>query len=337
MMQMPAVSQGFDLITESNPAWRFGWAAGVGAEARVAGSPWLARLEYLHYDFGDSGSDTFTTAFSGLVIGTTSGAVTADVARGGLSYQFGTDGGWAGASGATRSSTAFAMVAGTRPAATATWNGFYIGAHAGSGWAHDPFTTGSADIAVLSDVDSRGAIGGFQAGANRQMGRIVGGLELDLTASAIKGAHAQTTSGASHLFLLVGVPAVETLSQTDRVGPLASVRGRLGFLVGPDTLLYGTAGVGWARFTHTSDFSATLPFPFSFDSTTTVPSWRSGWVAGIGGEQRLGATDWFGRLEYLHYDFGASGNASGGNGVAPMTSGHLTADVMRAGLSLKLE
>ena len=33
----------------------------------------------------------------------------------------------------------------------------------------------------------------------------------------------------------------------------------------------------------------------------------------------------------------APGNASGGNGVAPMTSGHLTADVMRAGLSLKLE
>ncbi len=40
----------------STPTWRFGWVAGIGGEARVFDSNWLARLEYLHYDFGHSGS-----------------------------------------------------------------------------------------------------------------------------------------------------------------------------------------------------------------------------------------------------------------------------------------
>src|SRR5215471_3691767 len=38
----------------TTPFWKFGWVAGVGGEARLWDSNWLLRLQYLHYDFGDS-------------------------------------------------------------------------------------------------------------------------------------------------------------------------------------------------------------------------------------------------------------------------------------------
>src|SRR6267154_1084520 len=69
-----------------------------------------------------------------------------------------------------------------------SWSGFYIGAHAGWGWGHDPFTEefshGTAMDEVefvipsvtVSNVHSHGFVGGFQAGYNQQWGNWVGGL-----------------------------------------------------------------------------------------------------------------------------------------------------------------
>jgi outer membrane immunogenic protein len=66
-------------------SWRWGWAAGLGAETRIGHGNWLGRLEYLHYDFGTSLSSSTVSA------GTTSvaneGRLTTDVVRLGLSYQ----------------------------------------------------------------------------------------------------------------------------------------------------------------------------------------------------------------------------------------------------------
>ena len=57
--------------------------AGLGVETRLWDSNWLARLEYLHYDFGDGGS-----SFSTGSVGFTYGHLTVDVVRAGLSYKF---------------------------------------------------------------------------------------------------------------------------------------------------------------------------------------------------------------------------------------------------------
>jgi opacity protein-like surface antigen len=83
----------------STPDWRFGWAAGGGAEARLFDSNWLVRVEYLHYDFGDSGSFSETSSeierykvYEGggyKPVSFTSGNLTVDVVRAGLSYKFG--------------------------------------------------------------------------------------------------------------------------------------------------------------------------------------------------------------------------------------------------------
>ncbi len=70
--------------SESQNAWRFGWAAGAGAEVPVA-PHWTARLEYLFKDYG----------FSGVTFPAAAQRFNSDLAqqevRFGLNYQFGGD------------------------------------------------------------------------------------------------------------------------------------------------------------------------------------------------------------------------------------------------------
>jgi outer membrane immunogenic protein len=303
----------------STPSWRFGWVAGAGVETRLWDSNWLARVEYLHFDFRDSGN--FISTEGG---GSTSDNLTVDVVRAGLSYKFGL-GLWAGTASAAYAAD-MPVKAPRVAGAPWTWSGFYIGAHVGYGWGRDPFNEfgGSLD---LHGVNSNGVLGGFQAGINRQSGAWVGGLEVDLSASAIKGSRS-----VSQLF------GEDTVSrrQTDRFEMLGSARARLGYLVWPSILVYGTGGLAWTRFVQTEENVTTTGGIVSFSNTSADPSWRFGWIAGAGVEARLWDTNWLGRIEYLHYDFGEATGTSFGSSSGT-TSGHLTADVVRAGLSYKLD
>jgi opacity protein-like surface antigen len=278
--------------------WRFGLAAGAGVEARLGDSNWLGRVEYLHYDFGRSGSatpSTFPDPFPSIVA---SGHLTADVVRAGLSYKL--------TQAPGGSSYAMAMPVKAAPVAPWTWSGFYLGAHAGYGWAHDP--TGNSDVGT---INSNGAIGGLQAGANGQSGAVVGGLEIDASASSIRGSVIGT---ADH----IGADQFELLS---------SARARLGYLVLPGTLVYGTGGAAWTRLMQTVVDSG---------GTFENPVWEFGWVAGAGVEERLGATNWIARVEYLHYGFGNQGTESS-SFSGTYAGGDQTVDVVRAGVSYKLD
>jgi opacity protein-like surface antigen len=311
------------------PTWIFGWVAGAGVETRLWNTNWLARLEYLHYDFGSGSSSQNIPAGGGLVTTRTSGHLTNDVVQAGLSYKFD----WPGMGGGPRS--AYNAMAAMPPAAAIwSWSGFYVGVNGGYGWGRDPIsdvvaTTPSGANLILSGVNSQGFIGGFQAGANLQMGSVVGGLEIDLSGSGIKGTSSIAGLDGS------GFPISQM--QTDKFDLLGSGRARVGYLVSPNTLLYGTGGLAWTRITQTTTI-------VNSDGTTidTTPSWRFGWAAGAGGEMRLWNTNWLARVEYLHYDFGDSGNviAAFTNGTtsfnfANMTSHHLTADTVRAGFGYK--
>jgi outer membrane immunogenic protein len=60
------------------PTSKFGWAAGAGGELRLASfgtGGVIARVEYLHYDFGDQGG--FSNSFVGFT--NTTGRLTADI------------------------------------------------------------------------------------------------------------------------------------------------------------------------------------------------------------------------------------------------------------------
>jgi opacity protein-like surface antigen len=298
--------------TSSFPNWRFGWAAGVGVETRLWDSNWLARVEYLHYDFGQSRTSTSDDT------GNTSGHLTADVVRAGLSYKFGQN--WLMPAGA-----AYAAAMPLKAAPTGSpwsWSGFYIGAHAGYGWGRDPFTEPFGTGGVLTGVDSNGFVGGFQAGGNWQRGAWVGGLEIDLSGTGIKGSTTGTVATS---------PAdSDTVTRTDKFELLGSARARLGYLVRPDILVYGTGGLAWTHVTRAFD-EVSVSGGSASTFTSSNPSWRFGWVAGLGGETRIQNSNWLARLEYLHYDFGDSGSSFGSS--PGTTSGHLTNNVVRAGLS----
>ena len=291
------------IASTSTPSWRFGWVAGLGAETRLWDSNWLARVEYLHYDFGDLAS------FSSDLSGISSGRLTADVVRGGVSYKFGQD--WLMPGGAAYA--ADMPVKAPRPVAMPwSWSGFYLGAHAGYGWGRDPRNEPFSAGTFLTDINSNGFVGGFQAGGNWQRGAWVGGLEIDLSGTGIKGSNTVSVS--------TGPGNSETQTDTDKFDLLGSARARLGYLVTPNVLLYGTGGLAWTRLVQSEiEVSVSGGSPSTFTSST--PSWRFGWVAGLGGETRIQNSNWLARLEYLHYDFGDSGS-SFSSGSAGTTTGH---------------
>jgi outer membrane immunogenic protein len=87
------------------------------------------------------------------------------------------------------------------------------------------------------------------------------------------------------------------------VTSIASIRGRLGFTVTPNVLLYATGGGAWARTSYSglNQFAAGCPNCVSFAYSNTA----GGWVAGAGVEWAA-TNNWLLRIEYLHYGFQGS-------------------------------
>jgi opacity protein-like surface antigen len=81
----PAVTQ---QATTRDPRDWFGWVVGAGAEARLAGTGWVGRIEYLHYDFGTVEAATTVVTTPGTGFSDSAGKQTIDVVRAGISYKF---------------------------------------------------------------------------------------------------------------------------------------------------------------------------------------------------------------------------------------------------------
>ena len=107
------------------------------------------------------------------------------------------------------------------------WSGAYLGVNAGYGW--NKFVASSIGS---STIDGKGFLGGVHGGYNWQSSSLVYGIEGDYDFSNVKG----STSGTS------GGVTVDT-----RVKSLGSLRGRVGVIVSPQMLVFGTAGYGFGR------------------------------------------------------------------------------------------
>ena len=176
-----------------------------------------------------------------------------------------------------------------------SWTGLYVGAHLGYGWSDINWQETGFD----GSHSANGAIAGGQIGYNWQAGRIVYGIEADMSGSWIDGGN----SCCGHT-----------------VNWLASVRGRLGFTAFDNrTLFYATAGAAWADIEYSSlgNFSDT----------------HFGWVAG-GGIERALTPNLSARVEYLYYGFD-SVTAPAGT-VAPGSANlEPTTQTIRFGLNFK--
>ena len=308
-----------------SPSDRFGWVAGVGGEVMLGSPNWIARLEYLHYDFGRINADgKFFSDVPGNIIDAsiTAGHQTIDLVRAGVSYKFGPDAPLAAASPVYAKAPRI-------PAPLQSWAGFYLGAHAGYGWKQNDFSTVFFLGASDGGIHSKGWLAGGHAGYNWQYGNVVAGLELDGTATGIKGSSIPVT--------------VTTLTETlsDNVKYLGTARGRLGYTVTPNWLLYGTGGLAWEHGLR--KFTDISVFPGVGVQTGITESSRDlfGWVAGVGVETFIGSSNWIARLEYLHYDFGGveptNTTVSTVAGIVSTADkpGRQTIDTVRAGVSYK--
>jgi outer membrane immunogenic protein len=212
------------------------------------------------------------------------------------------------------------------PAAAAPgWTGFYLGGSLGVKQATADWTTtslqnplappGAFSIDGSSPATYRPAAGRFGGflGYDLQIGsRWVAGLEFDAAYSDGAAGTAGIPGCAIACILGAPGPGVDVSSVTMRWD--ASARGRLGYLVSPNVLIYGTGGIAWQNIRDSATCQNSLTdavcptlagSPFS---TVTNNSIRTGWTVGAGIDARVYG-NWMLRGEYRYSDFGTWNNS----------------------------
>ncbi len=183
------------------------------------------------------------------------------------------------------------------PPPVASWTGFYVGVNVGANWQMSSAAYGAGGFpgSGLPAGNAVGFIGGGQIGYNWQISpAIVLGVEASLDGLSGKATAApefNTTKGNGF---------------QSEISWMATVRGRAGWLMSPDTLIYGTAGGAWAHIKESANpngfASSTAGSGFT---TKSLSKTKSGWVAGGGMEHMLNQ-NWTLGVEVLYADFGTS-------------------------------
>jgi outer membrane immunogenic protein len=241
------------------------------------------------------------------------------------------------------------------------WTGWYVGGNAGWVGSDNQLTTTatptpdvllgvvpgvSEGLAALSTGtiptgNHSGFIGGGQIGYNWQFASWVAGIEADIQGISQSGGSGSTRR------VVVGVPVTSTETATVETRYLGTVRGRLGFLVTPNWLVYGTGGLAYGGVNASMSLAQSGTNGFVGTGAGTFSDSRVGWTAGAGLEWMF-ARNWSAKLEYLHYDLGTGSFASAA--VAPIfpvvfggttsiyqhsvSSARFEGDLLRAGVNL---
>jgi outer membrane immunogenic protein len=196
------------------------------------------------------------------------------------------------------------------------WTGFYLGLNGGAvfGRSQNVNTTtldafnppvGAFSASAASSIPVGGGIGfigGGQIGYNQQFGDFVIGAEADFHGTTAYGS--AIAVGASYDPLSGAAPLTVTTAQKS-LQNLGTLRGRVGYLVTPTLLVYGTGGFAYGQtnlnISRTSyDTSGSYGSAFG---TTSFMSFRDGWAAG-GGLEWMFWPEWSAKLDYLYYDLG---------------------------------
>jgi len=246
-----------------------------------------------------------------------------------------------------------------------------VGVNAGYNWSHNgvdttalpgPFDAASnfgaesnvsAALATTSlGPKQRGFVGGGQIGYNWQFSpRWVSGLEADFQGLS----HGGDTASVTNTSGVPGFPTetfVSTTTVTNRVDWLGTVRARLGFLVTPTLLAYGTGGLAYGKVEGStniaqSDSGINGTVTAAAASAGSFSETRAGWTVG-GGLEWMFLPNWTLKGEYLFYDLGSVSWGSPNlvfnvPGFASPTfsavnigsSTHFSGNIVRAGINYK--
>jgi outer membrane immunogenic protein len=266
--------------------YHVGWTVGGGLEYAF-NQRWSAKVEYLYSDLGKY------TSNNGAALAPRTGDLTLSTIKAGLNYRFGDP-----------APSASALPVKVR-ATSWSWNGSYIGAHAGYAWSDFQKVDTAATTANLNPS---GWLGGFQTGYNWQFAPSwLFGIETDDSFAGLKQTGVAAGGG------------VGPLPATVKIDEFGSVRARLGFVM-DRSLIYGTGGFAWAHLKYLEP---------------TQEAWKeyqAGWTAGAGWEYAIDPK-WSAKVEYLYADFGRTKDISGGFPI----STRLTTNTVKAGLNYKFD
>jgi outer membrane immunogenic protein len=226
-------------------------------------------------------------------------------------------------------------------AAPYSWAGFYIGVNGGYGWSRsgvDPVGTNTfcnpafsgctpgdvADFAPIAQIaaipqglpiHTPGGIFGGQIGYNFQVGKLIAGVETDLSWTGMKGSTAQagptTLIGASP-----GVFVSSQASASQSLDYFGTLRGRFGWTPVNPLLLYVTGGLAYGHLKSNTSISEafTCGACVIAPDSGSVSSTLAGWTIGGGLEWML-SRNWTVKAEYLYFDLGSITYA-----LSPLTS-----------------
>jgi len=214
------------------------------------------------------------------------------------------------------------------PVPVMSWTGFYLGGNGGFGGDkfQYPFTVGgpipalgiTAATSGTSSLTSSGFLGGGQAGFNWQAAPTwVIGAEGDFDAANIEG---KANTSATVFSGSVG-------TTLDWFG---TVRGRVGFLVTPSALFYGTGGWAYGRTTSSANAAG-----LGLGATGSVGHDKNGWTAGGGLEYAF--NQWLSfKTEYLFLDLGTDSLVNGTVAGVPFSvSEKTTVHTVKAGINVR--
>lgn len=198
-----------------------------------------------------------------------------------------------------------------------TWTGFYVGANAGGLWSgnnsgnmqvYGP-VPGLSAVPVGRQVSNSygGFLGGGQVGYNYQlMQKFVIGAEADIQGMAGNQGAANFTGFSS----ADGVKYTTFGKASSNLQYIGTVRGRVGYLVMPTLLAYGTAGFAYGGVSSTVSLATGGTDGSGGGNTFSYSNTQAGWTAG-GGLEWMFLPNWSAKAEYLYYSL-ANGNLSGG-------------------------
>jgi|RhiMethySRZTD1v2_1073278.scaffolds.fasta_scaffold330730_2 outer membrane immunogenic protein len=188
-----------------------------------------------------------------------------------------------------------------------SWAGSYMGLNAGYGWGRfkvkDP-TEFDSDGPVFRyadfDFNGSGWFFGLQNGYNWQSGAWVFGYESDLQLARING---DKTFRAA----IFNFPdnTFDTGVSSD-INWFGTIRARLGYLLTPTTMIYGTGGLAYGEVRSQLSFPFTSGAPLRFVAVDTHT--RYGYSAGGGIEHKI-APNVSVKAEYLYVNLGNHSNS----------------------------
>jgi len=337
-----------------------GWTVGAGLEARLFGNV-TGKVEYLYMDFGTVSASVTNAMNATPITFSASSHVTENIVRAGVNYKFDPAvGGYDVPPGIgiplIYKAPAKAPAFGAPIAIAWSWAGPYIGINVGYSAGKsktdavfsDP--TGAPLFATGSTDNLNGVIAGFQGGYNWMASSwLMAGIEADIQLS---------TQNTTPTFICPGAlcnpaigdvaPAAAALDRAQKLDWFATLRGRLGAVVTPDTLMYLTGGLAVAEiktagtvagFSSSVDDNGNLiatPVGLGFYDHRT----KAGWTAGAGFETHLSG-NLTGKVEYLYLDFGrvstAATNPLNSTPLAVNFDTRVTDHIVRVGLNYKFD